>query len=132
MTTEALVITTYILLFAGATWFGVSWFVDSTKVALYKKKFKHQELELYKAHLTNKALRELRDELTKDRDEWRATAAHYYKLSKGVKPEAAKPTQFTKEQLTVLIQLCHPDKHGGRESANRMTQLLNDMRSKLK
>jgi hypothetical protein len=46
--------------------------------------------------------------------------------------EDNKPTQFNKEQLTTLIQLCHPDKHGGRESANRMTQLLNDMRSRAK
>lgn len=129
---EALIITTYILLFGAATYFAVSWFVDSVKIASYKRKYKHQEDQLFHAHLVNKELRKLRDELTKDRDEWRATAAHYYKLAKGVKPEEAKPTQFNKEQLTTLIQLCHPDKHGGRESANRMTQLLNDMRSKLK
>ena len=35
---------------------------------------------------------------------------------------------FTPEELKVLIGLCHPDKHGGKESANKMTQKLLSMR----
>lgn len=35
---------------------------------------------------------------------------------------------FTPEELKVLIGLCHPDKHGGKESANKITQKLLSMR----
>lgn len=35
---------------------------------------------------------------------------------------------FTPEELKILIGLCHPDKHGGKESANKMTQKLLAMR----
>lgn len=35
---------------------------------------------------------------------------------------------FTPEELKILIGLCHPDKHGGKESANKMTQKLLSMR----
>jgi hypothetical protein len=39
--------------------------------------------------------------------------------------------QFTVDELRTLIQLCHPDKHDGKESAVRMTQKLNQMRASL-
>ena len=46
--------------------------------------------------------------------------------------EDNKPAQFNKEQLTTLIMLCHPDKHGGKESATRMTQVLIKLKETLK
>ncbi len=33
-------------------------------------------------------------------------------------------TQLTKEDIAALLRLCHPDRHGGRELATRMTQKL--------
>lgn len=39
-----------------------------------------------------------------------------------------QPPQFTAEELRELVQLCHPDKHGGKESANRLTVKLNALR----
>lgn len=33
-------------------------------------------------------------------------------------------TQLTKEDIDALLRLCHPDRHGGRELATRMTQKL--------
>jgi len=36
--------------------------------------------------------------------------------------------QFTEAQLRTLLQLCHPDKHGGKESAVLMTQHINKLR----
>ena len=37
-------------------------------------------------------------------------------------------TQFTPDELRTLLSLCHPDKHGGKESATRITQKLIAMR----
>lgn len=39
--------------------------------------------------------------------------------------------QFDRSELNVLISLCHPDKHGGKLSANNMTQRLIVLRKKL-
>lgn len=39
-----------------------------------------------------------------------------------------QPAQFTDDELKQLIQLCHPDKHGGKASATTMTTKLNAMR----
>lgn len=39
--------------------------------------------------------------------------------------------QLSKEDLKSLIQLCHPDKHGGKESAVEMTKKLNIIRDSL-
>lgn len=46
---------------------------------------------------------------------------------------AIQPTgiQLSKEDLKSLIQLCHPDKHGGKESAVEMTKKLNIIRDSL-
>lgn len=38
------------------------------------------------------------------------------------------PSQFTDEEIKALLQLCHPDKHGGKDSATRMTQKLLSLR----
>lgn len=37
-------------------------------------------------------------------------------------------TQFSEAELRTLLSLCHPDKHGGKESATRITQKLIAMR----
>lgn len=39
--------------------------------------------------------------------------------------------QLSKEDLRSLIQLCHPDKHGGKKSAVEMTKKLNIIRDSL-
>lgn len=36
----------------------------------------------------------------------------------------APPDQFTQDELRTLINLCHPDKHNGKETAVEMTQKL--------
>ncbi len=48
-------------------------------------------------------------------------------LDEGVLPKEAE-IQITQEHITTLLQLCHPDKHDGKESATRMTQLLLSLR----
>jgi predicted Holliday junction resolvase-like endonuclease len=112
----------------------------------YRRKFKHQEQELYKASLVNKQLRQVRDELMaqvkhlqKEHDEWKHAAYIYWKRAEAKgnnKQETVTKTvtvnPFTRDELTILIQLCHPDKHGGKPSANAMTQKLNHLRSTTK
>lgn len=39
---------------------------------------------------------------------------------------------FTEDELTKLIQLCHPDKHGGKSMAVEMTQKLLQMKKDIK
>lgn len=36
----------------------------------------------------------------------------------------APPAQFTEDEIRTLIQLCHPDKHNGKESAVNITKKL--------
>lgn len=38
-------------------------------------------------------------------------------------------SQFTDNELKSLLQLVHPDKHGGKESAKVITQKINSLRS---
>lgn len=38
--------------------------------------------------------------------------------------------QFTDDELRSLLQLVHPDKHGGKESAVRLTQKINELRNR--
>lgn len=38
-------------------------------------------------------------------------------------------TQFTDAELKSLLQLVHPDKHDGKESAVRITQKINQLRA---
>ena len=40
----------------------------------------------------------------------------------------ANSGQFTQDELRSLVQLVHPDKHGGKEVAVRMTQKINSLR----
>lgn len=39
-----------------------------------------------------------------------------------------QPAQFTQDELRSLLQLVHPDKHGGKNSAVVMTQKINKLR----
>lgn len=41
---------------------------------------------------------------------------------------AKQISQFTDDELTKLIQLCHPDKHDGKPMANEMTAKLLTMK----
>lgn len=54
-------------------------------------------------------------------------------LDNGVLPDvfgnARSKKQFTDDELRSILQLVHPDKHGGKESAVRITKLINEMRS---
>lgn len=38
--------------------------------------------------------------------------------------------QFTDDELRSLLQLVHPDKHGGKQSAITLTQKINSLRNK--
>lgn len=45
--------------------------------------------------------------------------------------QAAQPPQqiqFDRDRLRQLLQLCHPDKHGGSDLAQRVTQWLNQIK----
>lgn len=39
--------------------------------------------------------------------------------------------EFSPDEIRTLLSLCHPDKHGGRDAANRMTQRLIEIRGTL-
>lgn len=43
----------------------------------------------------------------------------------GPPPQSPPPKpQFTQEEIASMIRLCHPDKHGNSEAANRVTKVL--------
>ena len=117
---EALVIITILFLVGLATWTGVTAHSNSVTIAKYRRQFDHQKDELRKAALINARLRAERDALMEMCVKYKRAA------------EDNKPAQFNKELLTTLIMLCHPDKHGGKESATRMTQVLIKLKETLK
>lgn len=49
-------------------------------------------------------------------------------LNNGTLVGAKTSKQFTDEELRSLLQLVHPDKHGGKQSAVTMTQKINALR----
>lgn len=40
------------------------------------------------------------------------------------------PKSFSREELTKLVALCHPDRHGGCKKAEEMTKKLLEMRGR--
>lgn len=50
------------------------------------------------------------------------------RLEAELSKERAKSGQFNQDELRSLVQLVHPDKHGGKEVAVRMTQKINSLR----
>lgn len=53
-------------------------------------------------------------------------------LDRGVIPSRYAKTQeqFTQDELRSLLQLVHPDKHCGKQSAVNLTKKINDLRNK--
>lgn len=58
-------------------------------------------------------------------------AEYWQKLSDHTKSRTKVPAQFTKNDLQKLIMLCHPDKHGNSELANKATSKLIHLRNQL-
>ena len=48
-------------------------------------------------------------------------------LNHGILPNNKKP-QFSQDEIRTLLQLCHPDKHDGKQSAQDITAKLLSMR----
>jgi hypothetical protein len=53
--------------------------------------------------------------------------AEFWKRKAQGRPAAV--SSLTREQINRLLQLCHPDKHGGKQSAVEATQMLLKMRN---
>lgn len=47
-------------------------------------------------------------------------------------PQSIVKNQFTRDELTQLIGLAHPDKHGGSKTAEEITKKLLEMRQSAK
>lgn len=77
-----------------------------TKVVSYKERFYVQQRRVNELASDNAALRKVID-------------IQNLKLS---------TETFSKQEIDVLIRLCHPDKHGGKQSAVEMTQKLLSLR----
>lgn len=107
--------------------------------AVYEKvlhKMALLELELKDSQLSTKVCRSLwyksADELNVEkqkvislqREIMHIRAAHW----NDSKTKQSNTTQFTKDELRSLLQLVHPDKHDGKESAVKLTQKINQLR----
>lgn len=120
---EALAALTTLTLFGLVCWFMFSCSRLKTKVSKQARQLAHQQLVLTRAHHTNRRI------LT-ERDAMRAKflrAAQYVEQLEHKLEQPIAPT-FSPEDLKTLIMLCHPDRHGGKESAHRITQVLLKMR----
>lgn len=89
----------------------------SKRISELEKLLKEQELK-------NEALRKLwyTAETLKDDLSWRLRELKYGNKAK------QESQQFTQEELRSLLQLVHPDKHGGKASAVTLTQKINKLR----
>lgn len=69
------------------------------------------------------------DDLARELAEWK-TRAHLAELRLQLGTgQGAQSAQFSMDELRSLRRLCHPDRHGGSDAANRLTQKLNAMLS---
>ncbi len=58
-------------------------------------------------------------------------AKRLYKIARDLDKELTKEKEksiLDKDTIRTMLSLCHPDKHGGKESATRITQLLLELR----
>lgn len=73
--------------------------------------------------------------LEQSRDAHEASAAKRMRALRTLKKRldaarAAPPVALTTQQITNLLALCHPDKHGGSKRANEVTRWLLSQRRK--
>lgn len=61
-------------------------------------------------------------------DEWNGLVCQINERGGQTFLNGQQNNQFSKAELHILLSLCHPDKHGGKESATRITQKLIAMR----
>lgn len=67
--------------------------------------------------------------LYRERDEWRDLYYEMYRdRDRYAAMAAQRQEQFTDEDLRRLLQLCHPDKHCGKQMAQDMTAKIQAMR----
>lgn len=108
--------------------------------AVYDKLFKrvaYLEYELADAQLTAKVCRKLWYKAADERDDEKRKVTslqrEVLKLRAGQwsqnKPKQSSGAQFTQDELRSLLQLVHPDKHGGKASAVTLTQKINQLRN---
>jgi len=85
--------------------------------------------------------REALENAVQDKEYWleayREQVADYARLKAVVKEEQLKfnwllaerrTTQFSRQEITEMIKLCHPDKHSGSETAGEITKRLLEVR----
>ena len=88
-----------------------------------KSKYKQLEQDLENWISRYKYIRENWHESIKAYDEMKELRDDLLNKQKNV---------FTKEEIQTLISLCHPDKHGGKGSANNITAKLLKIRKEMK
>lgn len=87
----------------------------------YLEKYGEQQQQLIDAL---QALIDERDRYTKLLEQWNEMVERI-NAKGGAQFLNSTPTKvFTKEEIKLLIKLCHPDKHGNSEEANRITSKL--------
>jgi hypothetical protein len=84
--------------------------VKTNQLAAQEIEFRKLERKYHDLHMTALKIQAERDKLRHD-------------LKRGATQQSASTT-FTRDEFNSLLQLCHPDKHGGKESAVKMTQML--------
>jgi hypothetical protein len=82
--------------------------VQTNQLAAQEVEFRKLERKYTELRLTALKIQAERDKLRHD-------------LKRGATQQS---TTFTRDEFNSLLQLCHPDKHGGKESAVKMTQML--------
>jgi hypothetical protein len=94
-------------------------------------KYRTLEFKLLAAELQ---VQDLQQRLNAKIEEWNELVGRINRrggesfLTYGVTIDKIPAPQFTPDELKTLLLLCHPDKHGGKDSAVRITQKLLELR----
>jgi len=78
---------------------------------------------------TNRQLQTLRNEMDELVRRINAKGGEAFLRYGTLQPQ--QQTHFTKDEVTKMLMLCHPDKHGGKQSATDMTAKLLKLREEL-
>lgn len=125
---DALVIVMGILipvLLAGCIWFHADNLEMRRKVTRAEADVQaYREVAIRLQEKAEKKMRMLESELA-----WwkRQVKGHQYKQTNN---QVVIKSPFNEDQLKTLINLCHPDRHGGKQSAVEITQILLSLRNR--
>lgn len=90
--------------------------------------------QMYRADMYQIELRKIKHQHAKDINDWNRLVRELKSMGglDAIRRKMSEPSHvnssFSKEEIRILIQLSHPDRHGGKDVYNQIMQKLNKMK----